>query len=110
MKLVIAEKPSVAQSIAKVLRATSREDGCLVGNSYIVSWCFGHLVELAPADTYDPRYAKWVLNDLPIIPENWKYVVSADKGKQLKILSGLMSDKRVDGLVCATDAGGAKGN
>lgn len=105
MKLVIAEKPSVAQSIAKVLGAASREDGCLVGNGYIVSWCFGHLVELASADAYDPRYAKWVLNDLPIIPENWKYVVSADKGKQLKILSGLMSDKRVDGLVCATDAG-----
>ena len=99
MKLVIAEKPSVAQSIAKVLGATSREDDCLVGNGYIVSWCFGHLVKLAPADAYDPRYAKWVLNDLPIIPENWK------KGKQLKILSGLMSDKRVDGLVCATDAG-----
>ena len=105
MELVIAEKPSVAQSIAKVLGATSREDGCLVGNGYIVSWCFGHLVELAPADAYDPRYAKWVLNDLPIVPENWKYVVSANKGKQLKILSGLMSDKRVDGLVCATDAG-----
>ena len=105
MKLVIAEKPSVAQSIAKVLGATSREDGCLVGNGYIVSWCFGHLVELAPADAYNPHYAKWVLNDLPIVPKNWKYVVSADKGKQLKILSGLMSDKRVDGLVCATDAG-----
>jgi DNA topoisomerase-3 len=105
MKLVIAEKPSVAQSIAKVLGAADREDGCLVGNGYIVSWCFGHLVELASADAYDPRYAKWVLNDLPIIPKNWKYVVSANKGKQLKILSGLMSDKRVDGLVCATDAG-----
>ena len=105
MKLVIAEKPSVAQSIAKVLGATSREDGCLVGNGYIVSWCFGHLVELAPADAYDPRYAKWVLNDLPIVPETWKYVVSANKGKQLKILFGLMSDKRVGGLVCATDAG-----
>lgn len=104
MKLVIAEKPSVAQSIAKVLGATSREDGCLVGNGYIISWCFGHLVELASADAYDPHYAKWVLNDLPIIPENWKYVVSADKGKQFEILSGLMSDKRVDGLVCATEA------
>lgn len=105
MKLVIAEKPSVAQSIAKVLGAVGREDGCLVGNGYIVSWCFGHLVELAPADSYDPKYRRWNTKDLPIIPENWKYAVPPDKAKQLKILSGLMADKRVDGLVCATDAG-----
>ena len=90
MELVIAEKPSVAQSIAKVLGATDRKDGCLVGNGYIVSWCFGHLVELAPADAYDPRYGKWAVEDLPIMPENWKYTVPSDKAKQLKILSGLM--------------------
>lgn len=105
MKLVIAEKPSVAQSIAKVLGASERKDGCLAGNGYIVSWCFGHLVELAPADAYNPRYAKWATEDLPIVPEDWKYIVPPDKGKQLKILSGLMADKRVDGLICATDAG-----
>lgn len=105
MKLVIAEKPSVAQSIAKVLGVSERKDGCLAGSGYIVSWCFGHLVELAPADAYNPRYAKWATEDLPIVPEKWKYIVPADKGKQLKILSGLMADKRVDGLICATDAG-----
>lgn len=70
-----------------------------------LSWCFGHLVELAPADAYNPRYAKWATEDLPIVPEDWKYIVPPDKGKQLKILSGLMADKRVDGLICATDAG-----
>lgn len=105
MKLVIAEKPSVAQSIAKVLGAAGREDGCLLGNGYIVSWCFGHLVELAPADAYDPKYRRWNTKDLPIVPENWKYDVPSDKAKQLRILSGLMADKRVDSLVCATDAG-----
>lgn len=105
MKLVIAEKPSVAQSISKVLGATDRKDGCLVGNGYIVSWCFGHLVELAPADAYDPRYGKWTVEDLPIMPENWKYTVPFEKAKQLKILSGLMADSAVDSLVCATDAG-----
>lgn len=105
MKLVIAEKPSVAQSIAKVLGAAGREDGCLVGNGYIVSWCFGHLVELAAADSYDPKYRRWNTKDLPIVPESWKYAVPPDKAKQLKILSGLMADKRVDSLICATDAG-----
>jgi DNA topoisomerase-3 len=102
---VISEKPSVAQSIAKVLGADVRKDGCLSGSGYIVSWCFGHLVELAPADAYDPRYEKWAVEDLPIVPENWQYVVPSDKGKQLKILSGLIADKEVDGLICATDAG-----
>ena len=104
-KLVIAEKPSVAQSIAKVLGATDRKEGCLVGNGYIVSWCFGHLVEFAPADAYDPRYGKWTVEDLPIMPENWQYTVSSDKAKQLKVLSGLMAGSTVDSLICATDAG-----
>ena len=69
MILVIAEKPSVAQSIAKVLGATSRKDGYMEGGNYIVSWCFGHLVELADASSYDERYAKWRYDDLPIVPE-----------------------------------------
>ncbi len=69
MILVIAEKPSVAQSIAKVLGATSRNDGYMEGGNYIVSWCFGHLVELADASSYDERYAKWRYEDLPIVPE-----------------------------------------
>ena len=105
MILVIAEKPSVAQSIAKVLGATSRKGGCMEGGNYIVSWCFGHLVELADASSYDERYAKWRYDDLPIVPENWMFEVTKDKAQQFKVLSSLMKDKRVTDLVCATDAG-----
>ena len=105
MILVIAEKPSVAQSIAKVLGATSRKDGYMEGGNYIVSWCFGHLVELADASSYDERYAKWRYDDLPIVPENWMFEVTKDKAQQFKVLSSLMKDKRVTELVCATDAG-----
>ena len=103
--LVIAEKPSVAQSIAKVLGATSRKDGYLEGNNYIVSWCVGHLVGLADASSYDERYAKWRYDDLPIVPEEWLFEVPKDKAQQFKILRDLMKDKRVTELVCATDAG-----
>ena len=105
MILVIAEKPSVAQSIAKVLGATSRKDGYMEGGNYIVSWCFGHLVELADASSYDERYAKWRYDDLPIVPESWTFEVTKDKAQQFKVLSSLMKDKRVTELVCATDAG-----
>lgn len=105
MILVIAEKPSVAQSIAKVLGATSRKDGYMEGGNYIVSWCFGHLVELADASSYDERYAKWRYDDLPIVPESWMFEVTKDKAQQFKVLSALMKDKRVAELVCATDAG-----
>ncbi|MDU6346876.1 MAG: DNA topoisomerase 3 [Clostridium sp.] len=105
MILVIAEKPSVAQSIAKVLGATSRKDGYLEGNNYIVSWCVGHLVGLADASSYDERYAKWRYDDLPIVPEEWLFEVPKDKAQQFKVLHDLMKDKRVTELVCATDAG-----
>lgn len=105
MRLVIAEKPSVAQSIAAVIGAKERKDGCLQGGGYLVSWCVGHLVELAPADAYDEKYAKWRREDLPILPERWQYVVTKDKEKQLNVLRGLMARKDVDGLICATDAG-----
>ena len=105
MILVIAEKPSVAQSIAKVLGATSRKDGYLEGNNYIVSWCVGHLVGLADASSYDERYAKWRYDDLPIVPEEWLFEVPKDKAQQFKVLRDLMKDKRVTELVCATDAG-----
>ena len=105
MILVITEKPSVAQSIAKVLGATSRRDGYLEGNNYIVSWCVGHLVELADASSYDERYAKWRYEDLPIVPEEWLYEVPKDKAQQFKVLRDLVKDKRVTELVCATDAG-----
>ena len=105
MILVVAEKPSVAQSIAKVLGATSRKDGYLEGNNYIVSWCVGHLVGLADASSYDERYAKWRYDDLPIVPEEWLFEVPKDKAQQFKVLRELMKDKRVTELVCATDAG-----
>ena len=75
--LVLAEKPSVAQSIAKVLGAAKREDGYLEGNGYVVSWCVGHLVELAQPEVYDAKYSKWAYADLPIFPMDWQYEVSA---------------------------------
>ena len=105
MILVVAEKPSVAQTIGKVLGATSRKDGYLEGEGYLVSWCVGHLVGLADASVYDQRYSKWRYDDLPIIPEEWLYEVPKDKMQQFKVLSALMKDERVTELVCATDAG-----
>lgn len=105
MQLVISEKPSVAMSIAKVLGASSRKDGYMEGGGWLVSWCVGHLVELANADAYDARYAKWSYADLPILPREWQYMVLPDTKKQFNVLSALMSDARVDGIVCATDAG-----
>lgn len=105
MRLVIAEKPSVGQAIAKALGVTERKDGYLQGNGYIISWCVGHLVGLADAAAYDEKYGKWRYEDLPISPDKWKLVTGADKAKQFKILSGLMRDKQVSSLVCATDAG-----
>ena len=105
MILVIAEKPSVGAAIGKVLGASSRKDGYLEGNNYIVSWCVGHLVGLADASSYDERFAKWRYSDLPIVPDEWLFEVPNDKQKQFKVLCDLMLDKRVTELVCATDAG-----
>ena len=105
MKLVIAEKPSVAMSLAAVLGATERKDGYLEGSGYLVSWCVGHLLGLAQPEAYKEQYAKWRYEDLPILPENWKYEVPKDKKTQLALLCRLMKDKRVDSVVCATDAG-----
>lgn len=105
MILVIAEKPSVGAAIGKVLGASSRKDGYLEGNNYIVSWCVGHLVGLADASSYDERFAKWRYSDLPIVPDEWLFEVPKDKQKQFKVLRDLMLDKRVTELVCATDAG-----
>ena len=105
MKLVIAEKPSVAMSLAAVLGATERKDGYLEGSGYLVSWCVGHLLELAQPEAYKEQYTKWRYEDLPILPENWKYEVPKDKKTQLALLCRLMKDKRVDSVVCATDAG-----
>ena len=105
MKLVLAEKPSVAQSIAKVLGVNKREDGYLEGNGYIVSWCVGHLVELAQPEAYDAKYSKWAYADLPIFPSDWRYEVSAGTKKQFGVLKKLMARDDVTSLVCATDAG-----
>ena len=105
MKLVIAEKPSVAMSLAAVLGATQKQDGYTEGGGYLVSWCVGHLVELAQPEAYGEQYARWRREDLPIIPEVWKYEVTKEKRKQLSLLKKLMVDKRVESIVCATDAG-----
>lgn len=104
MKLVIAEKPSVAMSLAAVLGANEKKDGYLEGNGYLVSWCVGHLLELAQPEAYKEQYAKWRYADLPILPTAWKYEVPKDKKKQLDLLCRLMKDSRVDSVVCATDA------
>ena len=82
LRLVLAEKPSVAQSIAKVLSVTERKDGYLQGGGYIVSWCVGHLVGLADAAAYNEKYGKWRYEDLPILPGPWQYAVNEGRGKQ----------------------------
>ena len=105
MQLVIAEKPSVARSIAGVIGANKKLDGYMEGNGYLVSWCIGHLVSLADAGAYDPRYKKWAYDDLPILPQEWQYIIPDEKKKQFDILRSLMERPDVDGLVCATDAG-----
>ena len=103
--LVIAEKPSVARSIAGVIGADQKQDGYLEGNGYLVSWCIGHLVSLADAGAYDPRFKKWRYEDLPILPQEWQYIIPDDKKKQFEVLRSLMERPDVTGLVCATDAG-----
>ena len=103
--MIVAEKPSVAMSYAKVLGATNRKDGYLEGNGYLVSWCVGHLVELAPPNVYDEKFVKWSIADLPILPEKWRYLVSASTKKQFGILKKLMNRPDVDSVTAATDAG-----
>ena len=104
-QLVIAEKPSVARSIAGVIGATEKHNGYLQGNGYLVSWCIGHLVSFADADRYDERFKKWRYEDLPILPETWQYIIPNEKKQQFDILRSLMERPDVTGLVCATDAG-----
>ena len=105
MKLVIAEKPSVASSIAKVIGANKKKDGYYEGNGYRVSWCVGHLIQMVNPDTYDEKYAKWNMGDLPIIPSDYKYEVAKATKKQFNILKKLMNDKEVDTVINACDAG-----
>ena len=103
--MIVTEKPSVAMSYAKVLGVQGRQDGYLEGSGYIVSWCIGHLVELAPPSTYDEKYVKWNVADLPILPQRWQYLVSASTKKQFGILKKLMHRADVESIICATDSG-----
>ncbi len=104
-ELVIAEKPSVARSIAEVLGASEKHDGYLQGHGFIISWCIGHLVGSAAPEAYDEKLKVWRYEDLPIIPEKWKYEVIGQTGKQFSILKKLMHDPHISSIVCATDAG-----
>ena len=105
MQLVIAEKPSVAKSIADVLGAIDRQDGYFEGGGYLVSWCVGHLIELAEPESYGEQWKKWTYDSLPVNPEHWKYEIKEDTKGQYDVLYGLLHDSRVDEVVCATDAG-----
>lgn len=105
MKLVIAEKPSVARSIAGVLGANEKKDGYLIGNGYIVSWCVGHLVSLATPEEYDSKYLSWQYEDLPILPTKWHFSVNEKTEKQYRILEKLIKQEQVTSLVEATDSG-----
>ena len=103
--LILTEKPSVARTISKVLDVTARRDGYLEGGGYLISWCVGHLVELALPGAYDPRLERWDRADLPILPERWQYLVSSSTKNQFDVLCKLMHRADVDRIVCATDAG-----
>ena len=105
MQLVIAEKPSVAKSIADVLGALDRQDGYFEGGGYIVSWCVGHLIELAEPESYGDQWKKWTYESLPVNPDHWQYEIKEDTKEQYDVLYGLLHDSRVDEVVCATDAG-----
>lgn len=103
--LIIAEKPSVAATIAAALGAKEKKDGYIAGNGCLVSWCVGHLVQLAEAAAYGEQYKKWSYDSLPILPQEWQYAVASDKGKQFKILKDLMHRADVSEVVNACDAG-----
>ena len=105
MFLVIAEKPSVSQSLARILLSGEREDGYLSGKDCVVSWCLGHLAEYVSPDYYDPRYEKWEFADLPIVPEQWELAVAKDKKKQFAVLKKLLNRSDLDYVVNACDVG-----
>ena len=100
-----AKNQALRKSLSKVIGATKHNDGYFSGNGYAVSYCFGHLAELAQADSYDERYGKWRHEDLPIIPNTWQYAVSEDKRRQFEIISGLMHDENITEVINACDAG-----
>ncbi len=105
MRLLIAEKPSVARSAARVIGADRKREGYMEGNGYLVSWCLGHLAELADAEAYDEKYGKWRKEDLPILPETWQLSCHRDKKKQLDLLCSLMHREEVTEIINACDAG-----
>ena len=105
MQLVLCEKPSVGRSVGGVIGASESREGYLEGNGYLVSWCVGHLVGLAPADWYDQRYLKWIKEDLPILPAPWQFAVHPATKGQFQVVKGLMERQDVSGIIEATDAG-----
>lgn len=105
MKLVIAEKPSVAQSYAKALNITAKKSGYFEGNGYIITWCIGHLAGLADAAAYDEKYAVWKYEDLPILPEKWQFAINKGKENQYKVVSGLMNRNDITEIINGCDAG-----
>lgn len=105
MYLVIGEKPSVAQALAKVLGAEKREDGYLSGKDCIISWCLGHLAEYVAPEVYDSKYQKWDFTDLPIFPEEWQLAVAKDKKEQFGVLKKLLNRNDLEYVVNACDAG-----
>ena len=107
MKLIIAEKPSVALAIAKALNIKGSRDGYIENGEYIISWCVGHLAAAAFPEEYDAKYSKWNYADLPIIPDNFKYKIYGDKQKQFNVVKSLMTGKDVSEVINACDAGRA---
>jgi DNA topoisomerase-3 len=105
MQLVITEKMSVGKSIAEVAGITKMKGRYMEGNGYLVSWCVGHLVELAQPESYGERWKKWTYGSLPVKPEKWKYEVRPDTREQYEVLAGLMHREDVDCVICATDVG-----
>ncbi|HHD3275408.1 TPA: toprim domain-containing protein, partial [Streptococcus pyogenes] len=105
MKLVIAEKPSVAVTIAKVIGAITRKNGYYEGGGYIVSWCVGHLIQMTSPERHDEKWKKWTIDTLPIIPEEYIYEVSKSTKKQYGVLKTLLNDKNIDTVINACDAG-----
>lgn len=105
MKLIVTEKPSVAKDIARVLNINRNRDGYMENNEYIITWCVGHLIQLAYPESYDPKFKSWNINDLPIFPKQFKYMVNPSTQKQYETVKSLMLSDKVDELICATDAG-----
>ena len=105
VQLVIAEKPSVAHSIAAVIGASEKQTGYWQGGGYLVSWCIGHLVSFAEAGQDDEKYCKWRYEDLPILPQPWQFIVQDEKKQQFEVLRALLNRPDVDSVTAATDAG-----